>query len=59
MSALFWWESVAGGGTEDVDVEVVSWVVGGIVRAEVLACVEAAAAGSGEVAEPWKFSVAV
>jgi hypothetical protein len=57
-SALFWKETAAGGRTEEVDVEV-SRMVGAIVWAEGSSRVAAVAAGSGEVAESWKFSVAV
>ena len=55
---MFWKEASAGGGAEVVIVEV-SRMVGAIVWTEGLSRVAAAAAGSGEMAESWRFIVVV
>ena len=56
--ASFWMETSMSGGTEEEDTEDLR-MVGSIARTEELSLVAATAAGSGEVAESRKCSVAV
>lgn len=58
MSVLFWKVTVVGGGTEAVGVEA-SGMVGAILPAEELSRAATAEALSSDVAESWKFLVAI